>query len=753
MAIPECIRLVCRPKNTVVVKMGNLYAVRTVIPMSERKNKNTKLGSVIGYIINLKYVPIEKIYVKKEQKYPYMVSFAREVLLLSVGYDTLLNLFETFNIEVAMQIFIISCLKVIHPGVTERDINGYYKNSYLSVLFPDVHLSKNIVSNIYSYIGNDFKSCSDYKKKILDVVSLSDVIYIDGTYEQYNSFRNSLSKTPIKNKYKGYDVINVICSFISNSNDIVSSVYPGSFSDTSLFKKYICENKIYKGVFVGDAAFVPSIIRNLRKSSPEYNDLSYIGLLRSNDIRINKYKLYTYESVFDSAKGKVYYKKNYDETINVFYYAFKNINIGHEQEKRFATRELNDVNSSLEFSKKYDASKDSFGSIVVESPLDMPPDEIYSIIIGRWVIETIFQKKKSNLDLNETRVHSEPSVIGQEFINSIATSMHLKECEKIRDSNILKNSTFKSIFEQLSTPRRIISDEEREKSAISVQWILTEGLPSRNDSSWVNTSQKVFDFLEALNLLKPDCSKPACSQPMQQHSYNIEVVDEDNYEGFIQEVQNQSKNLEYSVNKLRKRIKFLPKQEDESNISTVNDTSPQENFQFSNDSSEQENQTKDDDSIIKENKGGRPKGSLNKKTIRLNHLREEINKKFDALADGYKSVIKDLQEYHKLKNSNKENELSTSKLRKTRSDKGKPRKPYKKHNQNIDANLPSDADRLTNELDRSTEDHLTRHRKTRSDKGKPRKPYKKGNQNDSENSSSCIHEFPAEDKDGYTELH
>ena len=205
MAIPECIRLVCRPKNTVVVKMGNLYAVRTVIPMSERKNKNTKLGSVIGYIINLKYVPIEKIYVKKEQKYPYMVSFAREVLLLSVGYDTLLNLFETFNIEVAMQIFIISCLKVIHPGVTERDINGYYKNSYLSVLFPDVHLSKNIVSNIYSYIGNDFKSCSDYKKKILDVVSLSDVIYIDGTYEQYNSFRNSLSKTPIKNKYKGYE--------------------------------------------------------------------------------------------------------------------------------------------------------------------------------------------------------------------------------------------------------------------------------------------------------------------------------------------------------------------------------------------------------------------------------------------------------------------------------------------------------------------------------------------------------------------
>ena len=67
MAIPECIRLVCRPENTVVVKMGNLYAVRTVIPMSERKNKNTKLGSVIGYIINLKYVPIEKIYVKNEQ--------------------------------------------------------------------------------------------------------------------------------------------------------------------------------------------------------------------------------------------------------------------------------------------------------------------------------------------------------------------------------------------------------------------------------------------------------------------------------------------------------------------------------------------------------------------------------------------------------------------------------------------------------------------------------------------------------------
>ena len=75
MAVPEEIRLVKRPKNTVVEDRGgngpNRYAVRErgKIKCIPGKNPQPHNGRVIGHIINLKYVPKDGQNVESEKKY------------------------------------------------------------------------------------------------------------------------------------------------------------------------------------------------------------------------------------------------------------------------------------------------------------------------------------------------------------------------------------------------------------------------------------------------------------------------------------------------------------------------------------------------------------------------------------------------------------------------------------------------------------------------------------------------------------
>ena len=493
-----------RPDNTKIQKLSDgTIGVYEYIEVDGKKT----VGRLVGYIKNYQYIPLREDMLdnlNSNTKEPYMVSFGTVALILSVSLNFLISLIENFTLKVGTQIFVVACLKILEPNLTEASMRRVYTSSYLSVAFPGVPLSKNTVAKLYHDVGLDEKSRKAFIQSLLSYISESSIIYIDGSLRQFNSDLNFLSKIPYQKKYKGYSVINVMNAFVESKNILFSDVYPGSSSDTSIFKKFLVDNLINKGILVGDAAFVPSIVRKLIEEDQKFSDLKYIGLLRSNDKRIKELDLLTFEGVFDSAKGKVLYKKVNDEKNKVFYYAFRNIAISHRQEEALLNKLYLNSNNDLNFKDKYSNSKDLFGIRIIESNLDLDVEDIYEILLKRWIIETIFQKQKSDLDLNSTRVHDVFSVIGQNFINSITTIIYQKVCERIKEAGLLKNTTYKNILEKLKGAWRKITDDEREHVKEDTNWIFNEGKPTTNDGSWAYITKGGSKILEGLGLCNPN---------------------------------------------------------------------------------------------------------------------------------------------------------------------------------------------------------------------------------------------------------
>ena len=604
--ITKKIKKIPRPDNTLLRKMSH----GTIGVFEQTPDGKSK--KLVGYIVNYEFVPLSEFSIAPEPDKPFMVSFGLIVLLFSVGLAILLNLISCFSYTTGVQIFIVACLKVMYPNITEINVKQSYINSYLSVAFPKIPLSKNIVAKLYHDVGLNEGARKHFVQLLLTNLTSSDVIYMDGTCRQLNSYINPLSKKPYKKKYKGYSVINVITAFIPSENTLFSEVYPGSFSDTSLFQTFLVCNEIFKGLIVGDAAFLPSIVKALIKSDLRFSDLKYIGILRSNDKRIKGLSLLDFDGVIDSSKGKVLFKKIRDEENDCYYYAFKNLSMSHRQEDKLVDNFYLNSTDKKSFKVEYANDKDLFGVKVVESNLDLDVEDVYEIILERWIIETIFQKQKSHLDLNSTRVHDVFSVIGQEFINTIATTLYQKACEKIKSSGLIKNTTYKEIIEKLRTVWRKISDNERECVQEDTNWILNEGKPTTNDGTWVYATKKIFKILEILGLSNPDPNSDNKTSGKRSKSNESKK-------------ESKTKENKYSVKvKISEKISEYVKTIIQCICSIIDIL--EKNFSYAINPSDKTNKINEstDNDISDKKCVGRPKGSKNAKTLIRNTIIKSI---------------------------------------------------------------------------------------------------------------------------------
>ena len=389
--VPEEIRNIERPDHTVVVERKTGYAVRL---WEKDEFGNTILGPVVGHIINGAFVENVTDYVKPDPNKPFMLSYGGAALVLLAALPIYSILLKVFPVNIATQILLISCLKVLYPSVTSEYMATLYKESYLSAIIPGCGLSGDTVDNLYHEIGLNKEAIEKFNNiKFEKILTEFHVIYVDGTSKVYVSKYNPLSRKTYKPKYKDLSVINLLLAYSPEEDDVLCTTpYPGSFSDTSVFRRFLVENDITKGILFGDKAFLGSTVKKLKEESPEeFSDLHYIGIMKSNDKKLQSLQSMQYQGGFDSKKGNVFFKKYYDEGTNTWLYSFKNMKMSHRQENKFAEKELSNDNKES-FGKDYAESQDSFGVINIESDLEFDLEVLYMIIIDRWSVlsEKIF---------------------------------------------------------------------------------------------------------------------------------------------------------------------------------------------------------------------------------------------------------------------------------------------------------------------------------------------------------------------------
>ena len=485
MAVPEYIRNVPRPVNTIVEDNGregpNRFAVRERISTRyiPGGNPQPKNGRVIGHIRDGKYVPKQEAV---SNDGPDMLSYGASAFVKSVSSDILDDLMEVYPIKEAYMIMAIATLRIIKPSIANSRLASEYNRTFVCKDYPGIGISQNTVSGFLQKLGQDGKKRRLFYHKRAEKVASDHHVAIDGMLKQDTSIVNDLSAYSYKARVKGCRDVSVIYAYdIEAMEPICAEVFPGNSIDAASYRSFIIDNDIRNGIIVADKGFPPLQIINELGDRP---DLHFLTPIKRNDSRISNNGMLSFEGVLEGIGDHVLYKKCSIKG-GRYLYSFKSARKAAIEEADYLSRR----EKNRDFvSSKYETKRNVFGVIVFESDLDIDPKTAYLCYDERWLLELVFRQYKNDQCLDKTSVQGDFSLIGQEFINFISTVTTCRMISKARDAGLLNKMSYKDLLDDLSSAWRIVDAPSN---------------PRSDDGFWVHTLKCVFEELEALGLSTP----------------------------------------------------------------------------------------------------------------------------------------------------------------------------------------------------------------------------------------------------------
>lgn len=489
MAIPAEILAISRPKNTIVVDLGGngpkRFAVRSRKSVIRLPGKNPAPinGKVIGHIIDGQYIPkVDPIAING----PSFCSYGASAFAYSVSGDILQDLYKVFPISDAQSILSIAIIRVLKPHVAANRYGVFYKQTYLSQYLPNVHLSKNYITSLQEKIGMDGEKRHKFFDLRMKNICESHHIVIDGMLKSNNSTVNDLNSFSYKSKLKGTNDISILYALDLETQELLcAEVFQGNSVDALSYRSFIKNNKICKGVIIADKGFPLSVLKKILHE--ENFSLHYISPLKRNDKRFIENKMFLYDDRFSWEGNDILCKKRKLED-GTFIYSFRDPNRAAKEEQSYLKKTKDNEQFDIE---KYEEHKKRFGTLTVISDLDVDAKYIYDYYSKRWIIETIFDRYKNDIELTTTSVQNNYSVIGSEFINFISVLITTRLLKKASDAGILDHMTFGNLIDDLSQVRR--------KTCSNI-----DELPEFNDNFWEqNPIKEHINTMEKLGLIKP----------------------------------------------------------------------------------------------------------------------------------------------------------------------------------------------------------------------------------------------------------
>ena len=485
MAVPEYIRKVPRPVNTIVADNGkdgpNRYSVRerSSVKYVSGGNPQPQNGKVFGHIVDGVFVPLGSPTAKAE---PDMLSYGACAFVKSVSKDLFSELLSVYTPKDTYTIMAIASLRVIKPDVSAKRLSSQYQRTFISKYYPGIGLSENTVGIFLQGLGRDGAKRLAFYHKRAEAIAKDHHIAIDGMLKQDNSIVNDLSAFSYKARTKGCREVSVLYAYdIEAMEPICAEVFPGNSIDAISYKAFIRDNDIKKGIIVADKGFPPSQISDELAQRP---DLHFLTPIKRNDVRIANNNMLAFEGVLNGIGDHVLYKKK-EIKGGRFLYAYKSARKAAAEEASFLARreDKNDFNTQT-----YDKKKDVFGVIVFESDQDLDPKTAYLCYDDRWLLELVFNRYKNDECLDRTNVQGDFSLIGSEFINFISTVITCRLIKMARTAGLLAVMSYGDLMDDLNSAWRKVDAPD---------------IPASNDDGWVHTNVGVFEELEALGLSIP----------------------------------------------------------------------------------------------------------------------------------------------------------------------------------------------------------------------------------------------------------
>jgi len=474
MRVPPEILAVERPKNTVVCVYGknnDKYSVRCRTGCKYDHGRRLPInGRVIGHIINGVYVPKEDSSDKKpvSQSDIALKDWGNIKLCDELAHKLLDELCEVYTRNDALKIYCIAILRVCNPGITDNELKETYETSFLSELYPGVALSKNTVSVFFKDLGKAYNKINEYMKLRTAAVENGDHVLVDGTLKTNNSEVNTLSDFSHKSAKKGSQNISILYAYdYEKGEPICSKCFPGNMPDSVSYEDFIKEFGLTRGIITGDKAFSYSCAKNYLDQNC---DLHYLNPLKKNSKYIDEYDLLNYEGQLSNDSDVMYKVAKISVDGNdKWLYSFRNRSIAHKEETNWLIKAHKKGSFNM---SKYDEDWLRFGILVLESDIKLTPERAYEIYSYRWEIELVMRYYKQSCEFDETRVHSDYSVIGSELCSFISSVITFRLIKAFNKSKLLEKYTYSKIMRILARAKMVHDKNDWKLIRINPSYLL-----------------------------------------------------------------------------------------------------------------------------------------------------------------------------------------------------------------------------------------------------------------------------------------
>ncbi|MBP5735701.1 MAG: transposase, partial [Candidatus Methanomethylophilaceae archaeon] len=338
----------------------------------------------------------------------------------------------------------------------------------------------------------------EYMRNRVAKLQESHHLVIDGTLKSDESTVNSLSNYSRKARTKGTKDISVLYAYdVETREPVCSKIYPGNMLDIVAFKDFLNTNRISKGLIIADKGFTVKAANQVFADNPE---LHYLLPLKRDAALIDHYGMYQFEMSLDG-NPQIVCRKAKINNERKWLYSFRDASQAANEEYAYLQKNKDDYDP-----KDHEARREEFGTIVFESDYDCPCELIYKAYEERWLIEMVFRYYKDVNEFDETRVHSDYSVISSEFVCFLSS---------IISSRILKRFDSAKSLDNLSYGKSMAVLERAKKVRIDGKWNLVR--LTVKDSEILTDLGLIPDIITVKNLR----GRPRKSKPRSWYSYTI----------------------------------------------------------------------------------------------------------------------------------------------------------------------------------------------------------------------------------------
>ncbi len=455
MPIPEEIRQVPRPVNTIVTAYGknkDRYAVRQRIGCKYVDGKRKPVnGPTIGHIVDGRFIPLPE---KEPENTAYapadMKDWGNAVLCDRLLKDVMQELLAVFSKDDAEKICCIAVLKACNEGIRDYELKDAYENSFLSELYPGADLSEDTVRTFLRSLGRTPSCIASFMQKRAS--SARDHHLLIGCIQKADdSEAGALSDLTRNAGIKESRAVSVLYAFDLDEMDLVCTwSLPEGRSYAASLSEFAEVNGIASGFFVACRGIPESCAQEF----PDNKNLHCLKPVRRGSKLIEQHHMLDFTA----------YLKGYDSITcrkegcpgrSTWLYSYRDAQEAHREEKKWLSfaRESNSY-SFAEFSGK----QKEFGTEVWECSLDLPPEIPYMACKKLPEIELVLNCCKSVYEADDMLMQDAGYVAGSEFCDFLSSVITFRLIKAFDKAKLLSTHTFGEIMSVLEGARKIRID-------------------------------------------------------------------------------------------------------------------------------------------------------------------------------------------------------------------------------------------------------------------------------------------------------